>query len=188
MNDKNTGKLAASAWVTLDGVFDAETFGDWFMPFDSPERGASIRDGVLAADAALFGRTTYEMLAAYWSSMKNNEDGIADKLNSMPKYVVSSSLEKADWNNTTIISDNVAKRVAELKAGRETLIFGSAELVRSLMEPGLIDEYRFLVQPFVMGNGKRFFREDMPMTKLKLVKSKALPHGVNLLWYQPARD
>jgi dihydrofolate reductase len=187
MKKKHTGKLAVSAWVTLDGVFDADTMDQWFMPYDSPERGESIRDGVLAADAALIGRTTYEMLAPYWSAKTNNEDGIADKLNTMPKYVVSSTLEKADWNNTTIIKDDVVRRIAELRSGREILIMGSATLVKSLMDADLIDEFRLLVQPVIMGAGKRFFAEDMPMTRLKLAKTKFLPSGVNLVWYRPEK-
>jgi dihydrofolate reductase len=187
MPKKRAGKLAVTAWVTLDGVFDANTMGQWFMPYDSPERGETIRDGVLAADAALVGRTTYEMLAPYWSAKTNNEDGIADKLNSMPKYVVSSTLERADWNNTTIIKDDVVRRITELRSGREILIFGSATLVKSLMDADLIDEFRLLVQPVVIGAGKRFFTEDMPMTKMKLAKTKFLPLGVNLLWYRPER-
>ena len=87
-------KLIVSAWITLDGVFDADTMNEWFIPYDSVERQNYIREGVLAADLILLGRTTYEMLAPYWSSLKNNEMGIAAKLNSVPKAVVSSKLKK----------------------------------------------------------------------------------------------
>src|SRR5471030_2170256 len=98
------------------------------------------------------------MLAPYWSSLHNDEMGVARKLNSAPKYVVSASLEKADWNNTTIIGDNVVAEITRLKEqpGTEIQIEGSATLVQSLMEADLIDEYRFLVHPIIMGTGKSF--------------------------------
>src|SRR5450432_643425 len=104
-------KLVVSAWVTLDGVFDADTMNQWFIPYDSEERQAYIRDGILASDAILFGRKTYEMLEPYWSALKNNEMGVADKLNSVPKFVVSSSLKKAAWNNSTIIKEKVVEEI-----------------------------------------------------------------------------
>jgi dihydrofolate reductase len=88
-------KIVVSAWVTLDGVFDADTMEQWFNPYDSNERQAYIKAGILACDAILLGRVTYEMLAPYWSALKNNEMGVADKLNSVPKYVVSSTLKKS---------------------------------------------------------------------------------------------
>lgn len=183
-------KLIVSERVTLDGVFDADTMDQWFMPYQSDDSAEYIKEGVLECDVYLLGRTTYEMLAPYWSSLKNNEMGIADKLNSVSKYVVSSTLEKAEWNNSTIIKD--AKRVVEeitrLKEqpGQGILIHGSATLVQSLLEAELIDEYQFLVHPIIMGSGKRFFKDGMPTTKLKLVKTKTLGLGVILLCYQPA--
>lgn len=182
------GKLIVSAWMTLDGVFDAEKMPQWFNPYDSPSRQDYIRDGILAADALLLGRTTYEMLAPYWSTLKNNEMGVADKLNSVPKYVVSSKLEKADWNNSTIIRENIVAEISRLKEkpGGEIQIEGSATLVRSLMDAGLIDEYRFLVHPVIMGSGKRFFKEGMRNPVLKLMKTQTLGKDVMLLCYQPA--
>jgi dihydrofolate reductase len=181
-------KVIASEWMTLDGVFDANSMMDWFAPFDSTERQDYIKQNVLTSGAVLVGRVTYEMLASYWPSKKNNEDGIADKLNSMPKHVVSSTLEKADWNPSTIIKENVAGEIAKLKKepGDPILIFGSATLVHSLMNADLIDEYRILVHPIIMGSGKRFFKDGMPGAKLKLVESKALPSGVLFNRYQPA--
>src|SRR5207247_4470939 len=150
-------KLIASEWMTLDGVFDAATMNEWFLPYNSDERLAYLQENVRTSDAFLLGRVTYEMLAPHWSKMKNNEDGIADKLNSAPKYVVSSTLDKAEWNNSTIIKDNVVEEITRLKQqpGGNILIFGSAALVQSLMKSDLIDEYRFLIHPIIMGSGKR---------------------------------
>lgn len=179
-------KLIVSTWMTLDGVFDAESMGQWFNPYDSPARQAYIRDGILAADAILFGRKTYEMLAPYWSSMKNNEMGVATKLNSVEKYVVSTTLKTAAWENSTIIGGNMEQEIISLKQrpGKEIQIEGSAVLVQSLAAAGLIDEYRFLVHPVIMGSGKRFFGDGMH-AGLQLISSQQLDNGVMLLCYQP---
>ncbi len=179
-------KLAVKEWMTLDGVIDASNMDQWWFPYDSPERQEIIKEGILACDAYVLGRTTYEMLVPYWSTLKNNEMGIADKLNNVPKYVVSSTLKKADWNNSTIISGNVVKEIGKLKQqpGKEILIDGSVTLVQSLMGTDLIDEYRFLVAPIIMGSGKRFFKEGMHTMQLKPVTSKTLDSGVVALTYQ----
>lgn len=175
--------------MSLDGVFDADTMPEWYTPFDSEERQNYIRDSILAADAILFGRTTYEMLAPYWSAQRNNEMGVAAKLNSVPKFVVSSTLKKATWNNSTIIKEGVVEEITRLKdqPGQEIQIEGSATLVQSLMVANLIDEYRFLVHPIISGRGKRFFKDGMQTNGLKLVKSKELDLGVMLLCYQPVK-
>ena len=134
-------KLVVSEWVTLDGVFDADTMDQWFNPYDSIDRQQCIKETVLASDAFLFGRATYEMLAPYWSSLKDNEmEGVAGKLNSAPKYVVSSTLKKAEWNNSTIIKESVVGEITKLKQqpGQEIQIEGSASLVQSLMEAHLL--------------------------------------------------
>ncbi|HTI12249.1 MAG TPA: dihydrofolate reductase family protein [Puia sp.] len=182
-------KLIVSTWITLDGVFDANSMGQWFNPYDSKGRQAIITEGIMACDAILLGRITYEMLAPYWSSLKNNEMGIAAKLNSVPKYVVSSSLKKAEWNNSTIIKEDVVEEITRLKQqpGREIQIEGSASLAQSLGEAGLIDEYRFLVHPAIMGEGKRFFKDGMHAMSLRLVRSQELDLGVMLVCYEPAR-
>lgn len=181
-------KLIVSEWMTLDGVFDADTMKEWFMPFDSDGRKAFIIKTMDALDAILIGRTTYEMFAAYWSPLKNNEDGLADKINSVPKYVVSATLKNADWNNSTIINENVIEEISRLKQqpGREIHIEGSATLVQSLMKAGLIDEYRFLVHPIIFGSGKRFFKEGMQTAGLKIARTETFDNGVVLHCYQPA--
>jgi dihydrofolate reductase len=184
-------KIIVSEWITLDGVFDSDPifFEKWFMPYHSNDRAESIQDGILGCDAILFGRKTYEMLAPYWSSLKNNEMGIADHMNSVNKYVVSKTLKTAEWNNSTIIRDDVVEEINKLKRqpDHDILIIGSATLVQSLMESDLIDEYRFLVHPIIMGTGKRFFKDETHTTKLKLIKTKALDLGVILLWYERAK-
>src|SRR5678816_4463374 len=108
-------KLVVSEWVTLDGVFDADTMGQWFKPYDSDDRQEWIKEGILASDAFLLGRITYEMLAGYWPTVTdrdNKEIEVADRLNSAPKYVVSSTLKTGKWNNSTIIKSNVAAELA----------------------------------------------------------------------------
>ncbi len=179
-------KLIVSAWITLDGIFDADLMPQWFSPFDSESRQNYIRDGILSCDGFLFGRTTYQMLAPYWSSLKNNEMGVAAKLNSAPKYVVSSTLKYADWNNSTIITGNLVGEITKLKQqpGKEIQIEGSGILVRSLMEADLIDEYRFLVHPIILGGGKRFFKDGAQSNGLKLTKTEVLDKGVIALYYE----
>jgi dihydrofolate reductase len=181
-------KLIASEWMSLDGVFDADTMEQWFHPYQSPDTQGYIQANVQDFDDVLVGRVTYEMLAGYWPQQRNNESGIADKLNAMPKHVVSTTLRKAEWSNSTIIRDNVVDAVTRLKAqpGRDIILFGSAALAQTLMRAGLIDEYRFLVHPVMAGHGKRFFRDGMEST-LKLVESQTLAQGVLLLRYQPGK-
>jgi dihydrofolate reductase len=185
-------KLVVSEWVTLDGVFDANTMGQWFRPYDSDDRQEWIKEGILASDAFFLGRITYEMLASYWPTVKdrdNKEIEIADRLNGAPKYVVSSTLKTGSWNNSTIIKSNVVGELAKLKqqAGQDILVFGSATLVQSLMEADLVDEYRLLVHPIIMGTGKRPFKDGSATTKLKLVKTRTFSLGVTGLCYQPVR-
>ncbi|MEO8200591.1 MAG: dihydrofolate reductase family protein [Gemmatimonadota bacterium] len=180
-------RIVVSAWIAMDGVFDADTMADWFSPYDSADRGAYIQNNVQTSDAVLVGRVTYEMLAGYWPNQKHNESGIADKLNSMPKYVVSSGLTEAGWNNSTIIRDDVTHQVSRLKRqpGQDIIVFGSATLVEGLLVAGLVDELRFLVQPVLAGKGKRFFKEGMGVTGMSLVKTQAFSKGVVLLSYKP---
>jgi dihydrofolate reductase len=182
-------KLVVSEGVTVDGVFDAETMGQWAAPSYSDERDEFVRGIVLASDALLLGRTTYDIQAYYWPRQKEDKYGIANHKNSMTKYVVTSKPLQAQWNNSTIIKENVVEEIAKLKQqpGRDILIEGSATLVGSLAQAGLIDEYKLLVHPAIMGSGKHFFKDGMGMTKLKLVESKTLSLGVVLLCYEPTK-
>ena len=179
-------KLVVSAWISIDGVFDADTMPQWFSPFDSIGKNEYIRDSIMKADALLIGRTTYEMLAAYWPLQLNDDNGPAGKINSMEKFVVSTTLEKPAWNNSTIINKNIIEEIRELKKqnGNEIQIPGSATLVQSLMKANLIDEYRFLVHPIIMGSGKRFFKDEMKTSGMKLILTQTFDKGVVLLCYQ----
>ena len=179
-------KLWVKAWLTLDGVFDANTTDYWWHSSDSAARRQYILDEYSKGDAYLLGRVTYEMLWPGWSTQTTG-DGPGPILNRMHKYVVSTTLTTAPWKESTIISDNVVEEITKLKQqrGKDIIIDGSASLVQSLMRTDLIDEYRFLVQPFIVGRGRRFFPDGTPPTKLKLVESKTVD-GSLALCYQPA--
>ena len=182
-------KIIVSESVSLDGVFDAETMGQWAVPSYSEERNEFVRNIVLGSDALLLGRTTYDIQAWYWPNQKGDKYGIANHKNSMPKYVVTSKPLPTPWNNSTIIQDNVVEEIARLKQqpGQDILIEGSATLVQSLAQAGLIDEYKLLVHPSLVGSGKRFFKEGTGLTKLKLVESKPISLGVVVLSYEPTK-
>ncbi len=178
------GKLIAKAWMTLDGVFDAETMEQWHTPYQSRTRAAEIQANMDGSDAMIYGRTTYEMLFPYWSKLKNNEMGLAAKINSVPKYVVSSTMKKASWNNSSVINGNLEDEIGRLKdKHKQIMIDGSASIVRALSQSSLVDEYRLLVHPVIMGKGKKFFADGMEMSKLRVVKNETLELGVVLIHY-----
>lgn len=179
-------KLWVKAWMTLDGVFDAETMDSWWQNTNSPERMQHIMEEYARGDTYLLGRVTYEMLWPGWPTQTTG-DGPGPLLNQMHKYVVSTTLQHAPWRESTIIAGDVAAAIVELKRqpGKDIIIDGSATLVQSLLGTDLIDEYRFLVEPFVMGRGRRFFPDGTPPTKLRLVESKALGSGTLALVYRP---
>jgi dihydrofolate reductase len=182
-------KLWVKAWMTLDGVVDAETMEHLWQNTNSPERMRYITEEYAQGDAYLLGRVTYEMLWPGWSTQTTG-DGPGPILNRMHKYVVSTTLKDAPWKESTIISGNVVEAIAKLKRqpGKDIIIDGSVSLVQSLVGTDLIDEYRLLVQPFVMGRGRRLFSDGTPPTKLQLVESKELGFGSLALVYQPDRD
>jgi dihydrofolate reductase len=132
---------------------------------------------------------TYEGFAAAWPSM-TDEAGFADRMNNMPKHVVSTTLDEVEWNNSRLIKGDVAREVSELKEqpGQDVLIYGSADLVNTLMQHGLIDEFRLMVHPIVLGSGKRLFKDEVGTTALNLVDSKTTGTGVVYLIYHPARS
>ena len=139
----------------------------------------------MESDALLLGRTTYEGFAAAWPS---REGDFADKFNNMPKYVVSSTLEDAEWNNSTVLKGDLADEVSKLKQapGGDIVVHGSARLVQALIEQDLVDELRLMVFPVVLGSGKRLFGETSDKKGLKLTDSRMVGDGVAILIYEPA--
>jgi dihydrofolate reductase len=178
------GKIIVSEFITLDGVIEGP---EWSMPFFNEEIGQLKKDDLFASDALLLGRVTYEIHASAWPSEKD-EEGFADRMNSIPKYVVSSTLEKLEWNNSRLIRGNIPEEIEKLKReiSRDILIDGGSDLVNLLMQHDLIDEYRLLVHPLVLGKGKRLFREGSPKRELRLKEARALSGDVVVLVYQPA--
>ena len=186
-------KIVVSQFVSVDGVFEdpggSEGWdrGGWAFKYDRGAEGDQFKlDEVMACEALLLGRVTYEGFAAAWPSRTGE---FADKFNGMPKYVVSSTLEAPEWNNSTLIGGDVGNEVAKLKqSGKgEILVNGSAQLVRTLMEHDLVDEYRLMVFPLVLGRGKRLFEDPGEAKALRLVDSKPVgPDGVVILTYRSA--
>jgi len=159
------GKLTATCFITLDNVVQDPHL--WSGDYQSEDTG-SLNDSVLReADAMVLGKTTYEGFAAAWPSRSG--DPFSDKFNSMPKYVVSTTLETADWNNSTILSEDPFARIRELKAEQNLLTWGSPSLVQGMLREGLVDELVLLYSPIVLGEGKRLFgegaRHDLEVTE-----------------------
>jgi len=188
------GRLIASEFVTLDGVMEApghEQHPDgknaWALRYAGADQQRYKVEELLEAGAVLLGRVTYEIFAAFWPTAPKDE-GFADRMNTIPKYVVSESLRTADWQNSTIIGGNPAGKIAELKqqAGGDILLLGSADLLNSLINRDLIDEYRLMVFPVVLGSGKRLFRHATDIAHLQLVDTRTFESGVIVLTYRPA--
>ncbi len=178
------GKIVVSEFLSADGVMEAPD--TWQFPFQTEEMGEITERQNRDNDAYLFGRVTYEMFAGYWPTLKNNEFGIADKINSAPKYVVSTTLQNTDWNNSRLIKSNAIEEIGKLKQqpGGRIGIIGSAILVHSLLDAGLVDELQILVHPIVLGKGVRLFSNSGYRSPLKLADSKILSNGVVFLSYQ----
>ena len=187
------GKLVVTEFVSIDGVFEdpggAEGYehGGWTFEYDRGEDGNKFKvDELLEAEAQLLGRVTYEGFAEAWPS---REGEFADKLNSDPKYVVSTTLKDPTWQNTTVISGNGAENVAKLKeqTSGAILVAGSGTLVGALLDADLVDELRLMVFPTVLGRGKRLFPNGIGRLKLKLAESKLVgPDGVQVHVYRRA--
>ena len=187
------GNLVVTEFVSVDGVFEdpggAEDYeyGGWTFEYDRGEEGNKFKlDELMEAEAQLFGRVTYDGFAAAWPS---REGAFADKINTAPKYVVSSTLKDPEWQNTTVISGDVAGAIAELKEKTDgaILVAGSGTLVGTLLESGLVDELRLMVFPTVLGCGKRLFPDGIDRLKLKLTESRQVgPDGVQVQVYQRA--
>jgi dihydrofolate reductase len=175
-------KIVVSEFMTLDGVIESPHL--WSFPYWNDEIGKFKLDEIFACEALLLGRVTYEGFAEAWPS-RTDESGFADRINGMTKYVVSTTLSEADWNNSHIFHQKVVDEIARLKEqpGKEIMVNGSATLIQTLIQAGLVDEYRLLVYPIVHGSGLRLFQEES-QSKLKLVESRLYDTGVVLLHYQ----
>jgi dihydrofolate reductase len=186
------GRIVVTEFVSLDGVMEdpggAEDFkhGGWTFEIDRGAEGDKFKlDELFEAEAQLLGRRTYEGFAAAWPKM-TDEAGFAEKMNSMPKYVVSSTLEEAEWENSTVVGGDFAEEIAKLKQEVDgvILVAGSAQLVQGLIEHDLVDELRLMVFPVVLGSGKRVFGESADKLSLKLADSKTVGDGIAILTYE----
>jgi dihydrofolate reductase len=186
-------KVVVSEFVSLDGVMEDP---GWTFQFSSEEQERFKFDELAESDALLLGRVTYEGFAAAWPSMMEQYEGprraelgeYADMMNGYPKHVVSTTLEEPlEWNNSTLIKENVAEEVSHLKqqSGKDILIFGSGNLVNTLMQHDLIDEYRLMVFPLVVGKGKRLFGDGIDTKVLELAGTEIFGSGVVVLTYGP---
>ncbi|HET6694469.1 MAG TPA: dihydrofolate reductase family protein [Pedococcus sp.] len=177
------GQIVSSFFISLDGV--VETPDQWHFPYFNDEMGEAVGKMMGTTEAMLMGRVLYEEWAAYWPT--SDDEPIASTFNDMPKYVVSRSLRDASWNNTTVISGDVAAALRELKDGSEGDIgtSGSATLVRWLLANGLLDRLNLMVHPIAVGKGARLF-EDTPTHPLRLLSHEVFSTGVLNLAYAPA--
>ena len=184
-------KIIVTEFITLDGVIEApggnETphpHGGWQFKYSSPETGKYKIDELANVDALLLGKNTYDLFAGFWPNQTGGE--FADPINQLPKYIVSRSLQKVEWNNSHILRD-VAGDVAALKKsdGGDILVYGSATLVKALLHHDLIDELRLMVYPLSIGGGLRLFDDTRELKKFRLKHSRTTDNGVLILEYQP---
>ena len=187
-------KIVVSEFVTLDGVMEdpggaeGTRYGGWTFQFSSPEQEQFKFEELFKADALLLGRRTYQGFAAAWPTMPGT--GVfGERMNSLPKYVVSTTLSDMTWN-ASLLRGDLTEAVSRVKQepGQDILVFGSAQLVHALHARNLIDEYRLMVFPVVLGSGKRLLPEGGEKKTLKLVESKPFASGVVVLTYEPVKD
>jgi dihydrofolate reductase len=192
-------KLIVSIWMTLDGVVqspgavDEDTsggfsHGGWSLPFFDDVAGKWVVEKLAAAGGIVLGRGTYEIFAAHWPKAPEEEQTLAKPLNTLPKYVASATLtEPLDWQNSTLLQGDVGKAVAALKQedGADLLVIGSPQLVQTLVEHDLVDEFRLMIDPVVVGGGKRLFRDDGAFRALRLVDTLVTTTGAILATYAP---
>jgi dihydrofolate reductase len=182
-------KVIASEFISLDGV--VESPDKWHFPYFNDQMGDAIEAAMAASDAMLMGRVLYEEWAAFWPKQDPDENPVAERMNGVRKYVVSTTLEEPlEWQNSTLMGDNLAEEISRLKEqpGKDISISGSPTLVRSLLEEDLLDELRLMLHPIVVGSGKRLFEDGGDQKALQLVDSKTFSTGVLYLTYQPAQS
>jgi dihydrofolate reductase len=178
-------KIIVSNLASLDGFFEGPNKElDWFMVDE--EFFEYARDLLRSVDTLLFGRLTYEHMAKHWPYAPVDE--IADKMNNLPKIVFSKTLDKVEWNNSRLVKNNIGEEVSKLKQqpGKDMVIFGSADLASYLLRLGLIDEYRIILNPLLIGSGNPLFKGIKERIKLKLTGTRQFGSGVVVLYYQPA--
>jgi dihydrofolate reductase len=187
------GRIVVSQFVSVDGVMEdpggSEGWdrGGWALKIDRGEEGNKFKlDEVMESEALLLGRVTYEGFAEAWPS---REGDFADKFNNMPKFVVSTTMDEAEWNNSTLIKSDVPDALSKLKQEQDgdILVNGSGQLVETLMEHGLVDEYRLMVFPIILASGMRLFDETDDATILELVGTQQFDNGIVNLTYRPAQ-
>jgi dihydrofolate reductase len=188
------GRIVATEFVSLDGVVEdpggSENFkyGGWSFEFNRGDEGDQFKlDETMSSEALLLGRVTYEGFASSWPS---REGEFADKFNTMPKYVVSSTLEDPEWANTTVLTGDIAEEVSKLRQelDGDIVVHGSPSVVQALLDRGLVDELRLMVFPVVLGSGKRLFGETSDKKPLRLVDSKIVGDGVAIMVYERAGE
>jgi dihydrofolate reductase len=180
-------KIKSNFFISLDGVVEAPD--KWHFPYFDDEMGAAVGAGFATADAMLMGRVLYEEWAAYWP--EHADEPFGDVMNSMKKYVVSDSLQAAEWQNTELVNGDVARKLADIKAldGGDIAMSGSPTTVRWLLHQGLLDELNLLVHPIAVGSGlARLFPPDEPTVRLQLRSAQPFKSGVLNLIYAPATD
>lgn len=183
-------KLIVSEYVTVDGVMedpgggDGLPYGGWSVPYWNKEAEEYKKKELFNSDTLLLGRLTYEGFAAAWPSMTDHT-GFADKMNTMPKYVISTTLSEATWKNTTIIDSDILEKITQLKQqnGKDILVFGSGQLISLLQENKLIDEYRLMIHPVFVGNGKRLFDQPLSKSEVDLNEVDTFETGITVLAY-----
>jgi dihydrofolate reductase len=193
------GTLTVATFMTLDGIMQAPggpdedrdggfEYGGWSFPYFSDDMGDVIGGAFANAECFLLGRRTYEIFAASWPKFPDKDDPVASRLNTLPKYVVSTTLFNPEWGPTTVIGGDVAVAVGKLKEQYEgeIQVHGSAALVQTLHADGLVDEYRVFIEPVVLGTGKRLFEPGATPTALQLVESRPMGKGALLAIYRPA--
>ena len=186
----NMRKIILFNLVTLDGFFEGLNGEiDWHNVDE--EFNAFAIDQLNSADGLLFGRVTYQLMASYWPTPAATTDDpiVANKMNTMSKIVFSKTLEKVEWNNTRLVKEHAAEEISKLKQqpGRDLFLFGSATLAATLIQNGLIDEYRIMVNPVILGSGRPLFKGIQEKLNLKLLKTKTFQNGNVLLYYQPGK-
>ncbi|MET9801080.1 dihydrofolate reductase family protein [Streptomyces sp. NPDC006368] len=191
-------QLTLTAFMTLDGVMQAPggpeedrsdgfTYGGWSVPFADEEFGRFVDEMFERVDAFLLGRRTYEIFAAYWPKVTDENDPVAGRLNTLPKYVVTRTLDRADWHNTTLVTGDLVEEVTRLKQrpGREIQVHGSARLAQSLIRHGLLDELNLLVHPVFLGAGRRLFPDGGTPTAFALTGHRTTSTGITIQTYRP---